>query len=257
MKRRLSQAARLLIFGIVAALLGVFPLVAILAQGSSTTGANAVDRILDAPYAAQRRVTSVKKSTDGTIKRSEASESEARDSRGRTYVTGERQWTYLEGKKKVLKSEMLYRIHDPVAKTDTKWNSSSKEVKVIHWPQSAPEMDDSSRKMCEAACLEGWMSPSDTVVEKLGVKTIAGVVAEGSRSSYAVAVGQDHKGTPGVVVQEQWYCPELKIVILETTDDPRTGSFRNELVNIMRGEPDVTRYQPPEDCVVREVQVPR
>ena len=42
-----------------------------------------------------------------------------------------------------------------------------------------------------------------------------------------------------VVVHETWYCPELKIVILETNDDPRSGETRNELVNIVRGEPDV------------------
>jgi hypothetical protein len=61
---------------------------------------------------------------------------------------------------------------------------------------------------------------------------------------------------PIVVVHETWYCPELRIVILETNDDPRSGETRNELVNIVRGEPNVTKYQPPADYIVHQVQIP-
>ena len=46
------------------------------------------------------------------------------------------------------------------------------------------------------------------------------------------------------------------IVILETNDDPRSGKTRNELADIVRGEPDVTQYRPPADYVVRELQMP-
>jgi len=57
------------------------------------------------------------------------------------------------------------------------------------------------------------------------------------------------------VVHENWYCPELKIVVLETNDDPRSGRTRDELVDIVRGEPDVTKYQPPAGYVVQDVQI--
>jgi hypothetical protein len=240
-------------------LLGVFPSVAILAQTGSTpaatTSANADDRVLNAPYSAQRRFTSVEKLADGTTSRSESGGSEARDSQGRTYSAGERHWTYLEGKRSVLKSEMLYRIHDSVANTDTRWDSSSKEVKVVHWPQNTPE-GDASKAQCQAACLEDTMGALGAIVEKLGVKTFEGVVAEGTRSSYTVPAGQDHNDLPIVVVHENWYCPALKFVILETNDDPRSGRIRNELVDIVRGDPDVTQYQPPADYVVQDFQMP-
>jgi hypothetical protein len=51
-------------------------------------------------------------------------------------------------------------------------------------------------------------------------------------------------------------CPELKIVVLETNDDPRSGTTRNELVGIAREEPDVAKYRPPADYVVHDVRLP-
>jgi hypothetical protein len=58
------------------------------------------------------------------------------------------------------------------------------------------------------------------------------------------------------VVHETWYCPELKIVVLETNDDPRTGTTKNELMSIVRGEPDTTKYRPPTGYVIQDIQVP-
>jgi hypothetical protein len=85
------------------------------------------ETILNAPHSAERHFTSVKRLANGTTDRTETHGSEARDSQGRTYSAGERLWVYLGNEK----SEMLYRIEDPVARTDTKWDSISKEVEVF------------------------------------------------------------------------------------------------------------------------------
>ena len=244
---------------VLAALLGVLPSITILAQISANpagaVSASSGGPVLSAPYSAKRRFTSVTKLADGTISRSESGGSEARDSQGRTYSAGERQWTYFDGKKNVLKSEMLYRIDDPVAQTEARWDTTSKVVKVIHWTQSASSEDASPTK-CPAACDEAGTNALGDVVEKLGTKTIGGFITEGTRSSYTVPTGQDHNDHPIVVVHESWYCPELKIVILETNDDPRSGTTRNELIDIVRGEPDATQYRQPAGYVVRELQLP-
>lgn len=245
---------------LVTAVLGASLSVAILAQRSAalqgSPSLNTDDRILNAAYSAQRRFTNDEKSADGKINHTESSGSKARDSQGRTYNADERHWTYLEGNKSVLKSEMLYEINDPVAHTDTRWDSSSKIVKVIHVPQSVPGKNTFGAQ-CQAACFDALMNPQGDAVEKLGVKTIGGVVAEGTRSSYTVPAGRDHNDQPIAVVHESWYCPELKIVVLETNDDPRSGRTRDELIDIVRGEPDVTKYEPPADYVVRDIQLPQ
>jgi hypothetical protein len=214
---------------------------------------NPNDSVPNAPYSARRRFTSVKKLPDGSIERNVSGGSEARDFHGRTYSEGERHWTYMEGTKSVLKSEKLYRIDDPVANTVTKWESISKQVKVIHFPPKVSEKD-SSGAQCQAACgaVEiGAPSPGE-VVESLGTKTIEGVAAEGTRSTYTVSEGSDHNEQSFNVVHERSYCPELKIVVLQTNNDPRGNTYTDELVDIVRGDPDVTRYRPPSDSVVHE-----
>jgi hypothetical protein len=244
---------------ILAGVIGALPSIAILAQvGTKPAGTVSVssdEPTLNAPYSAKRHFTSVTKRADGTISLIESGGSEARDSQGRTYSAGERHWTYFDGKENELKSEMLYRINDPVANTETRWDTTSKVVKVIHWAQSASGEDASAAK-CPASCDESGMNASGDAVEKLGMKMIGGFIAEGIRSSYTVPAGQDHNDQPIVVVHESWYCPELKIVILETNDDPRSGTSKNELIDIVRGEPDAAQYRPPTDYVVQKVQVP-
>jgi len=162
----------------------------------------------------------------------------------------------MDNGKSVLKSELLYRINDPVANTETKWDSTLKVVRVIHFPHSTSE-ENASGEQCPAPCLGAGISDSFFSVERLGTKVIEGVEAEGERRSYTVPVGQDHNDHPIVVVHETWYCAELKIIVLETNDDPRSGPTTNRLVNIVRGEPDVAKYRPPADYVVKSAQIPR
>ncbi|MCE5309110.1 MAG: hypothetical protein LLG20_15835 [Acidobacteriales bacterium] len=141
---------------------------------------------------------------------------------------------------------MLYRIHDPVANDDTKWDSTSKEAKVIHWPTGAPGTPATNPFSALLEPVPG------SAAEKLGTRTLEGVVAEGTRTAYTVSLNNQELS----VVHERWYCPELKIVVLEANDDPRTGTWRNELVDIVRGEPDVAKYRPPADYVIHHVRVP-
>jgi hypothetical protein len=235
-------------------LLGVLPGAAVSAQIDAVSSMSAAqfagDRVLKAPYSAQRRFTSLEKLADGITTRTETRGSEARDSLGRKYSEGERLWTYEDNGKSVLKSEMLYRIDDPVSNTQTNWNSSSKEVKVIHWPKSAIDATAGIRRGAFLADVPG------EGVENLGVRTIQGVVAKGRRSTYKITEGHHQIGRTLSVVHETWYCPELKIIVLETNDDPRSGTWRNELVNILRGDPTVAKYHPPTDYVVREIRLP-
>ena len=201
--RRYGSMLRISMFFL---LLGALPSFAIPAQRAGTSLApasdSADDRVLNCPYSAQRRFTSIERLADGTSRSTESGGSEARDSKGRTYSAGERHWTYVDHGKPVLKSEMLYRIHDPVSNTDTSWDSTSKEVKVIHWPKGAPR---------GAFGVGAFLADvPGTVTEKLGLRTIEGVVAEGTRSAYTVAGEQDEDRKPMSVVHESWYCPELR-----------------------------------------------
>jgi hypothetical protein len=244
----MSQIRPLLLFP----LLGILAAFPAIAQTSAHPEKSASDRadypVLDAPYSAKRHFISYTKKADGTLARNESGGSEARDSQGRTFSSGERHWTYSEGNKSVLGSEMLYRIDDPVAK----WDSTSKEAKVIHWPQGDLKQDD----LATPCPCDEQATTSNTGVEKLGTRNIQGLVVEGTRNSYTVPIGRDQNDKPYVVVHESWYSPKLKIVILETNDDPRSGTSRNELIDINLGEPNTKQYRPPPYYVLHDLQMP-
>jgi hypothetical protein len=98
---------------------GLLPSIAVFGQSAARTAGGVFvspdGNILNAPYSPKRHFTSVTTHVDGTVDHSESGGSEARESQGRTYSAGERKWIHFDGKENVLKSEMLYRINDPVA----------------------------------------------------------------------------------------------------------------------------------------------
>jgi hypothetical protein len=238
-------------FGRIATALGVFVGIGIaqVAFAQAVCSADAADRVENAPFSAQRRVMTITRKADGTSSRDEATESEARDGKGRTYSASERYWTTVVGNERVQKSELLVTIDDPVANTTTKWSSGSKEVKLIHWPQ--PTGDNRAVK----PPFNPFADAQNSDVQKLGTKTIEGVLVEGFRMSYAPPRGHVKCDEENVHVEECWYSSELKVVILETDNVPCERSFTNQLENIVRGEPDVEKYQPPASYVRQNVEI--
>jgi hypothetical protein len=206
------------------------------AQSCDDPSSHNGDRVENAPFSAQRRVISITRNADSISTRDEATQSEARDGKGRVYIAGERHWDIVVGNERVDRSEFLVRIFDPVAHTSTTWSSSSKKVKVVHWQQEANEPNAPNPFL-------SFASPNSNV-EKLGTKIIGGISADGMRTSYT-ATATETKGDKSFAdFHECWYSPELRVVLLETRNSP-TLSFRSELEQIVRGEPDVAKYQPP------------
>ncbi len=143
--------------------------------------------VLNAPYSARTHFTSTRKLAEGKTAYEDEIGSEARDSQGRTYNASETHWTYLKGTESVVGTETLYRIEDFAANTTVRWNSLSKEAKVIHWPSSlAPADTDCS--FC------GTPDLPNKKIEKLGDKVIQGLRVEGTRMSYTIPADAGHNG---------------------------------------------------------------
>jgi hypothetical protein len=88
--------------------------------------------------------------------------------------------------------------------------------------------------------------------ESLSGKTINGIYAEGVRMTQTYPVGYFGNDRPIVVVHETWTAPDLKIIVLTTSDDPRTGTRTTEVTNIDRSEPDPALFQVPEGYTIRD-----
>lgn len=92
--------------------------------------------------------------------------------------------------------------------------------------------------------------PSQVTVERLGTQIIEGVAAEGERSTTTIPEGEQGNDRPFHVTRETWTSPDLKIVVLQKSSDPRSGESVTKITNISRSEPDASLFQPPPDYTI-------
>jgi len=88
--------------------------------------------------------------------------------------------------------------------------------------------------------------PSERILtERLGERTIAGVRAEGARTTLTIAADAIGNQSPLTIVSERWYSPELQVVVLTHRSDPRFGDTTYRLVNVVRSEPAPSLFDVP------------
>jgi hypothetical protein len=97
----------------------------------------------------------------------------------------------------------------------------------------------------------------DENVEKLRARQIEGVTAEGLRTTRTIAAGVVGNEQPLVWVTEEWRSPELQVLVMTRSADPRTGERTYKLLAIQRSEPNASWFDVPSDYTVRETGVPR
>jgi len=99
--------------------------------------------------------------------------------------------------------------------------------------------------------------PSQPVREKLLPQTIEGVMAEGTRITVTIPAGEFDNEQPLVITHEEWYAPELHMIVLMKHKDPRFGETNFRLTNIMRGDPAPELFQLPQGYRVVDNRGPR
>jgi hypothetical protein len=90
----------------------------------------------------------------------------------------------------------------------------------------------------------------DAKTESLGTKTIEGVQAEGTRITFEIPAGRLGNDKPIQVVTENWFSPELQMMILSRHVDPLAGEHVFKLMNIKRGEQSADMFTVPSDFKV-------
>jgi hypothetical protein len=93
-------------------------------------------------------------------------------------------------------------------------------------------------------------------VESLGKQMIEGVEVVGTRSTYTIPAGEIGNTFPIEIVAETWYSPDLQLMVLTKSHDPRSGETSYRLTNLNRNEPDRALFEVPTDYTVRENKVP-
>ena len=92
----------------------------------------------------------------------------------------------------------------------------------------------------------------DSKVNKtdLGTQNIEGVAAQGTRVTRTIPAGTIGNDLPIVITTETWYSPELKVLVMSKTNDPRMGETTYKLTDIQRAEPAASLFQVPDDYTV-------
>jgi hypothetical protein len=90
----------------------------------------------------------------------------------------------------------------------------------------------------------------ESKVEQLPPQIIEGLLAEGRRRTTIIPAGEDGNPEPFSLVIETWDSPDLRVTLLQKSNDPRGGEAITRLTNIDRSEPDPSFFQPPPDYQV-------
>ena len=96
-----------------------------------------------------------------------------------------------------------------------------------------------------------------TTQEDLGQQTIEGVAANGTRSIIEIAAGAIGNEQPIRILSEQWFSPDLQVLVLTKHVDPRAGETIYRLNGIVRAEPAHSLFELPPDYTLKESQIKR
>jgi len=88
--------------------------------------------------------------------------------------------------------------------------------------------------------------------ESLGTRQMAGVTAQGTRTTETIPAGLIGNQNPIVTISERWYSPDLHTTVYSKRTDPRFGTTVYELTGITRAEPDASLFQVPPDYTVKD-----
>jgi hypothetical protein len=84
-------------------------------------------------------------------------------------------------------------------------------------------------------------------LESLGTRQIEGISAEGTRLTSTIPAGQIGNLNPIQLVTERWFSKELRMAVLITRRDPRSGDTVYRLTSIVRAEPPPDLFTVPSD----------
>ncbi len=250
--------------------------------GITTALAGPMSDIAGAPYSAQSTTERVQMLADGNRIVQTTSGSVARDTQGRV-----RREESLPGlKTSGGEAPRIVMIDDPVSEVHWTLDERTKTALKMPFPKIKSgaygvvagsglssgknvfftSMDGAAggTVLSSRAISKNGPLPSDFNVTKdlnatktdLGTQTVEGVPAQGTRITRTIPAGQFGNEQPMIITTETWYSPDLKVLVMSKSSDPRMGDTTYTLTNIQRAEPSESLFQVPDDYTVKDAQLP-
>jgi len=149
----------------------------------------------------------------------------------------------------------IVSIHDPVAGVASELDTTAKTARQMTLPNRGSNPDFQGGRSAREA--HGAASDANVVTTDLGMQTINGVQATGTRVTHTIPAGQIGNAQAIQVVTETWRSADLQIPVMTKRTDPIHGNVVTQLTNITRAEPDPSLFQAPSDYTVTKGRGPR
>jgi hypothetical protein len=204
--------------------------------------------VIGQPYSAVQVHQTSRKLADGTTISHKGHHFVARDAAGRVRVELRMARAQNDGQETV----MVF-VSDPVAHTITTWitgPTANKTASVAKIP--ADRKPDTPTQTRVAANDTSRPQPVVTT-EDLGIQTVQGLPVTDVRTTTVVPAGRSGNDAPITKTREVWTSTDLKLVMKEQWEDPRSGERTVELENFSRAELDPALFRAPPGYVVKSV----
>lgn len=222
-------------------------------------GAGPAGRLVKgAPYAAETVTESVQVLADGNRITHKNSSNVYRDGEGRT--RREMNWQPKVGGMSPIEPIQSIMIEDPVARVHYVLDTKNKTARKMTLPQIATKPGDGKapdvfmvrNDTPGGAMIQVKKLGENLKKEALGKRNVEGLLCEGTKTVLTIPAGEQGNERPIEVVTESWYSPELQVVVLSKTADPRSGETTYKLQSVRRGEPGRHLFEVPADYTVKE-----
>jgi hypothetical protein len=200
--------------------------------------------VTGAPYSAQAVTQFTQTLANGDHIQRTTTSSIARDSQGRTRM--ERSIANVGALSAAGGQGRAIVIHDPVAGMSYALDPAS------HTARSTPIPAARTHSGPETPNARSGRFQASLKTEDLGTQVIQGVSAQGKRVTRVIPAGREGNEKEIDVVTETWYSPDLQVVVMSKTSDPRFGDSVYQLSSVSRTEPDPALFAVPSDYAVKE-----
>jgi hypothetical protein len=206
--------------------------------------------VVGQPYSAVQVQRTKRVLPDGTTITHLGHHSVARDSTGKVRV--ERR---MEKAQDGQPETVMMFVLDPVAHTMMIWTTGAKTTKVATLIR-LPDPKKDAAKTAEAQTHPVADSRPQPVVttENLGTDMLQALPVTVTKTTTVVPVGRAGNDTPITRTHEVWTSVDLKLVMKEQWEDPRSGVRTVELDQFSRAEPDAALFRAPAGYSVKDIK---
>jgi hypothetical protein len=198
--------------------------------------------VVGQPYSAVQVHSTTQTLADGSSVSHHGHHVVARDAEGRVHVE-----VRLANGHNGQPDEVMVFVMDPVAHTLTTWLSGApNQPKVASvFKITAPGNQGATRPTSRPDPSEASRPQPIIATEDLGTQVMQGLEASGKRTTTIVPVGRSGNSAPITKTHDVWTSADLRLVMKQEWNDPRSGKRTVELEKLSRTDPDVALFRVP------------